>query len=116
MRLEPINDFVILKKLTGEQEYNGIFIPEEDGQQLVLAQVVAAGPGQILNSGERAPMQVKAGDEVYVNTYACAPTQLPIEEEGEFVLIPQKDIAAIVRRADDQVLSQGSTSLEVAVK
>lgn len=114
MRLEPINDFVILRKLDSSQELHGLLLPEEAGQQIVRAEVLAAGPGRILDSGERAPMQVQAGDEVYVNTYACSPTNLPLDKDGEFVLIPQKDIAAIIRHEEAEDLSTGATSLEVA--
>lgn len=97
MTLEPINDYVILKKLESSCEVGDILLPELDGQQIVKAEVIAVGPGKVLDSGIRAPMQSTVGDRVLVNTLACAPTVLPIDIEGEYLLIPERDIAAIIR-------------------
>lgn len=97
MRLEPINDYVILKKLESSAQVGEILLPELDGQQIVKAEVVAVGPGKVLDSGARGPMQSVVGDTVLVNALACAPTNLPLDIEGEFLLIPERDIAAIIR-------------------
>ena len=97
MKLEPMNDYVILRKLDSSAEVSGIVLPELDGQQVVKAEVVAVGPGKVLDSGARAPMQTVEGDEVLVNTLSCAPCILPVDMEGDFLLLPERDIAAIVR-------------------
>lgn len=97
MKLEPINDYVILKKLESSAQIGEILLPEMDGQQVVKAEVVAVGPGKVLDSGARAPMQTVEGDLVLVNALACAPTNLPLDIEGEHLLIPERDIAAIIR-------------------
>lgn len=97
MKLEPINDYVILKKQNSDAMVNGLILPETQGQQIVKAEVVAVGPGMVLESGVRAPMQCKVGDIVLVNSLACAPTPLPLDETGDFMLIPERDIAAIIR-------------------
>jgi chaperonin GroES len=97
MYLEPINDFVILKKLRSDAEISGIILPEQQGQQIIKAEVIAVGPGKVLDSGVRAAMQCKVGDRVFVNSLACAPENLPLDMEGEFLLVPEKDIAAIMR-------------------
>lgn len=96
-RLEPINDYVILRKLESSCEIGDILLPELDRQQIIKAEVIARGPGRVLDSGNRAPMQSEVGDIVLVNTLACAPTNLPIDLEGEYLLIPERDISAIVR-------------------
>lgn len=97
MKLEPINDYVILKKLESNCEVGDVLLPELDGQQIIKAEVIAIGPGKVLDSGARGPMQSRAGDIVLVNSLACAPTNLPLDLEGEFLLIPERDIAVIVR-------------------
>jgi len=112
MFVEPINDYVFLKKIGGDMNLGGIIVAEDSNAQVVRAVVVAVGPGKVLESGAIAPMQMKAGDEVFVNTYACAPTRLPIEEEGEFMLIPQKDIAAVLRSSEKE-MTAGASSREV---
>jgi chaperonin GroES len=98
VRLEPINDYIILKKLNSEAIIEGIILPEYAGQQIIKAEVIGVGPGKVLDSGVRAPMQTKVGDTVLVNSLACAPTDLPLDESGEFLLIPERDIAAIIRQ------------------
>ena len=97
IKLEPINDYLILRKLESSSSMGDIYIPEEDKQQIIKAEVIAVGPGKVLDSGQRAPMQCVIGDLVLVNTLACAPCTLPIDLEGEFLLIPERDLAAIVR-------------------
>jgi len=97
VRLEPINDHVILKKIDSGANVEGIIIPEYAGQQIIKAEVIAVGPGRVLDSGARAPMQTKVGDIVFLNSLACAPTTIPMDESGEFLLIPEHDIATIIR-------------------
>lgn len=95
--LEPINDYVILKKLESSCNVGNIILPELEKQQIVRAEVIARGPGKILDSGARGPMATQPGDVVLVNSFACAPQALPLDIEGEYLLIPEKDIVAIIR-------------------
>jgi chaperonin GroES len=96
--LEPIADRVVLKSVGGSYEVgeHKILIAESCKQQFVKAQVVAVGPGRMLESGLRVVPQVKIGDIVLVNSLACAPSDLPVEMEGDYFLIPERDIAAII--------------------
>ncbi len=97
MKLEAINDYLILRKLESTAQVGDIILPEESGQQIIKAEVIAVGPGKVLDSGARAPMQSTIGDMVLVNSLACAPCTMPLDMEGEFLLVPERDIAAIVR-------------------
>jgi co-chaperonin GroES (HSP10) len=97
VRLEPINDYVILKRLESSCNIGDIILPELDKQQIIRAEVIARGPGKILDTGARGPMATNPGDIVLVNVLACAPTTLPLDLEGEYLLIPEKDIVAIIR-------------------
>lgn len=96
---EPINDFVIVKALGTDMEMNGVILPGRDDQQHIKAKVVAVGPGKHVEGhpDKRHQMQVKVGDIILVNSYRCAPETLPLEIDGKYMLIPEKDIAAIVR-------------------
>lgn len=97
VRLEPIADRVVLKRLDSTNEIGGIILPESEMQQFVRAEVIAVGPGKFGDDGSRLPMQTKVGDICLVNALACAPCDLPVDLDGEFLLIPEKDIAAIIR-------------------
>jgi len=96
---EPIGNFVIVKMVEEDQEVSGFIIAHDDQQQHVRAEVVAVGPGKLVDGhpGTRHPMQVKIGDIVLVNSLRCAPEMLPLEIEGKFMLIPETDIAAIIK-------------------
>lgn len=97
VRLEPINDYVILRRLESSCNVGDIILPELERQQIIRAEVFGRGPGKILDSGARAPMATNVGDIVLVNALACAPQTLPLDIEGEFLLVPERDIVAIIR-------------------
>jgi len=99
VRLEPINDYVIVKRLESEVNVQGIVLPEQESQQIIKGEVIAVGPGKPVEGSvhERHEMQCKVGDIVLVNSLACAPQRLPLDMEGEYMLIPERDIAAIIR-------------------
>jgi chaperonin GroES len=96
INLEPIGDRIVLRKLDSGAEISGLIIPETL-DQLIKAEVIAVGPGRFLECGTRAPVQCKVGDIVYVNKLACAPATIPLDESGEFYLIPENDVGAILR-------------------
>ena len=54
--------------------------------------VIAVGPGKLLDSGERAPMDVKPGDKVIFAKYGG--TEIKIDGE-EYMILRQSDILAI---------------------
>jgi len=97
VRLEPINDYVILKRLESSCNIGDIILPELDKQQIIRAEVIARGPGKILDTGARGPMATNPGDIVLVNALACAPQTLPLDWEGDYLLVPERDIVAIIR-------------------
>lgn len=96
---EPIGNFVIVKEIGEDMELNGIILPGREDQQHSKAEVVAVGPGKCVDGDPTArhQMQIKVGDIVLVNTFRCAPETLPLEIEGKFMLIPETDVAAIIR-------------------
>jgi chaperonin GroES len=95
--LEPIADFVVIKKADSEVIVGGVLLPEVVNQQIIRGEVIAVGPGRWLESGVRGGMQCRVGDIVLVNSFRCVPQVLPLEMDGEFMLVPESDIAAIVR-------------------
>lgn len=100
VHFEPIGDFVIVKVLDSDMNVDGIILPEQENQQHVRGEVIAVGPGKHIEGSTqsiRHHMQVRVGDIVLVNSFRCAPETLPLEMEGKFMLIPETDIATIVR-------------------
>ena len=93
MRLVPLGDKVVLKQLLAEETTkSGIVLPGQAKEKPQQAEVVAVGPGAIVD-GEKIPMEVKVGDKVIYSKYAG--TEVNLEEE-DFILVKQGDILAVI--------------------
>ena len=68
MKLKPLNDRVLVKRLESEEKTaGGLYIPDTAKEKPSKGQVVAVGPGKIAENGSRVAMAVKKGDEVLFN-------------------------------------------------
>ncbi len=93
MKLVPLGDKVVLKQLVAEETTkSGIVLPGQAKEKPQQAEVVAVGPGGMVD-GKEVTMQVKAGDKVIYSKYAG--TEVKLDEE-EFIVVKQNDIVAIV--------------------
>lgn len=93
MKLIPLGDKVVLKQLEAEETTkSGIVLPGQAQEKPQEAEVIAVGPGGVVD-GKEVEMQVKAGDKVIYQKYAGTTVKL---EEQEYVIVKQGDIVAIV--------------------
>ncbi len=93
MKLVPLGDKVVLKQLVAEETTkSGIVLPGQAKEKPQQAQVIAVGPGGIVD-GKEVTMQVKVGDKVIYSKYAG--TEVKLEDE-EFIIVKQNDIVAVV--------------------
>ncbi len=93
MKLVPVGDKVVLKQLqAGETTKSGIVLPGQAQEKPQQAEVVAVGPGGVID-GKEVKMQVKTGDKVIYQKYSGTEVKLGNEE---FVVVRQNDIVAIV--------------------
>ncbi len=84
MALIPLEDRVLVKPAAEEKTTkSGFILPDNKKEQPSKGEIMAVGPGTLLDSGDRAPMDVKVGDTVYFTKYA--PDEIEIEEKGEKV-------------------------------
>jgi chaperonin GroES len=94
MSMKPLQDRVIVKRVKEEEKTKGgIIIPDTAKEKPVEGKVVAVGPGKVLDSGKRAPLEVKKGDRVLFGKYAG--TEIKIDGE-EHIIMREDDIVAIV--------------------
>ena len=93
MKLIPLADRVVIKQLEAEETTkSGIVLPGESKEKPQQAEVIAVGPGLVVD-GEKVPMEVKVGDHVIYGKFAGTEVKL----DGETVIIVrQTDILAIV--------------------
>lgn len=94
MRLEPLGDRVVLKQLVAEETTkSGIVLPGQAQEKPQQAEVVAVGPGGVID-GKEVKMEVAAGDQVIYSKYAG--TEVKLDDE-EFIIVKQGDILAVVK-------------------
>ncbi|CUH93504.1 co-chaperone GroES [Herbinix luporum] len=93
MKLVPLGDKVVLRQLVAEETTkSGIVLPGQAKEKPQQAEVIAVGPGGMVD-GKEVTMQVKVGDKVIYSKYAG--TEVKLDEE-EFIIVKQSDIVAIV--------------------
>ena len=93
MKLVPLADRVVLKQLVAEETTkSGIVLPGQAKEKPQQAEVVAVGPGGVVD-GKEVTMQVKVGDKVIFSKYSGTEVKL---EDTEYIVVKQSDILAIV--------------------
>ena len=93
MNIKPLFDKVVIESVTVEEKTkSGFVLPSSAQEKPQTCQVVAVGPGGIID-GKEVKMQVKVGDKVLCSNYAGSNFKV---DGKEFTIIKQSDILAIV--------------------
>lgn len=93
MKLTPLGDRVVLKQLVAEETTkSGIVLPGQSKEKPQQAEVIAVGPGGVVD-GKEVKMEVKVGDQVIYSKYAGTEVKL---DEDEYIIVKQNDILAVV--------------------
>jgi chaperonin GroES len=93
MKLVPLGDRVVLKHLEAETTTkSGIVLPGQEKEKPQQAEVIAVGPGGVVD-GKEIKMEVKVGDKVIYSKYAG--TEVKLEDE-KFIIVKQNDILAVI--------------------
>ena len=92
MKLVPLGDRVVLKQLVAEETTkSGIVIPGQSKEKPQQAEIVAVGPGGIVD-GKEVKMNVTVGQKVIYSKYAGTSVEL---DDEEYIIVKQDDILAI---------------------
>ena len=93
MKLVPLGDRVVLKQVEAEETTaSGIVLPGQAQEKPQQAEVIAVGPGGVVN-GKEVKMEVEVGNTVIYSKYAG--TEVKLEDE-EYIIVKQSDILAIM--------------------
>lgn len=93
MKLKPLADRVVIKSVEVEKvTKSGLVLTSSAQEKPQMAEVVAVGPGGIVD-GKEITMYVKEGDRVIYSKYAGTEVKLDGEE---FIVVKQSDILAVV--------------------
>ena len=98
MKVRPLHDRVLVKRVAEEQKTKGgIIIPDTAKEKPIEGRVIAVGNGKILKDGKARPLDVKVGDVVLFGKYSGNEVKL----EGEdLLLIREDDVLAILRSGE----------------
>ena len=94
MKLVPLGDRVVLKQTEKEETTkSGIILAAKAQEKPVTAEVIAVGPGGVVE-GKEVKMEVKVGDQVIYSKYAGTEVKL---DEDEYIIVKQNDILAVIQ-------------------
>ena len=96
MSVRPLEDRILVKPLEPETKTaSGIFLPESAKEKPMQGKVVAAGPGKLLDNGQRTKPGVKKGDTVVFGKYAG--TEIEIKNVTHLI-IRESELLGLVER------------------
>jgi chaperonin GroES len=94
MKIVPLNDKIVVERLEAdERTTGGIILPDTAKEKPKQGKVLAVGDGKPLDSGKRAPFQVKVGDRVLFSSYAGNEVTL---DGKEYLVMTEEDVLAVV--------------------
>ena len=93
MMLVPLGDRVVIKALVAEETTkSGIVLPGQAKEKPQQAEVIAVGPGGMVD-GKEVKMQVKEGDKIIYSKYSG--TEVKLDDE-DLIIVKQSDILAVI--------------------
>ena len=94
MKVKPLNDRVLIKRLEAKESVRGgIIIPDTAKEKPMEGEIISVGPGKHDDAGKLIPMSVKAGQRVLVGKYAG--TEIKIDEV-EHIIVREDEILGII--------------------
>ena len=92
--LRPLGDRVVIKPLAREEvTRSGLVLPDTAKEKPQQGEIVAVGPGRVLDSGERVTLDLNAGDRVLFAK--CADSEFKVEDD-ELLILSEKDVLAVM--------------------
>ena len=94
MKIRPLNDRILVKRLEEEEKTKGgIIIPDSAKEKPAEGEIIAVGPGKTNDKGDRVPVEVKAGDRVLFSKYGGTDVKL---DGVDYLIMREDDILGVV--------------------
>jgi chaperonin GroES len=94
VKIRPLDDRVVVKPLEAEEKTaGGIVLPDTAKEKPQQGEVLAVGPGRMLDSGDRGGLSVKVGDRVFFGKYSGSEVKV---EGVEYKILRESDILGIL--------------------
>ncbi|MEK7790294.1 MAG: co-chaperone GroES [Deltaproteobacteria bacterium] len=96
MKLKPLGDRILVKRLNQEQKTKGgIIIPDTAQEKPQEAEVVAVGSGKILEDGTVRKLELKSGDRILFSKYAGNEIKL---DGVEHLILREEEVLAVIQK------------------
>jgi chaperonin GroES len=93
VKIRPLHDRVIVKRLDEEKTASGIVIPDTAAEKPDQGEVMSVGKGKLTDEGELVPLEVKIGDRVLFGKYSGQTVRL---KGDELLVMREEDILGVV--------------------
>jgi chaperonin GroES len=94
MKIKPLQDRVIVKRIEQEEEVRGgIVIPDTAKEKPQEGEIVAAGDGKVLESGQKVAMSVKPGDRILFGKYSGTEVKI---DDNEYLIMREDEVLGIL--------------------
>ncbi|MBW2407021.1 MAG: co-chaperone GroES [Deltaproteobacteria bacterium] len=94
MKLRPLNDRILVKRVEEETKTKGgIIIPDTAKEKPAEGKIVAVGVGALNNDGKRVPLEVKVGDRILFGKYGGQ--EVKIEGE-EYLIMSEQEVLCVI--------------------
>jgi chaperonin GroES len=96
MKIRPLADRVLVKRLDKKEEMRGgIIIPDSAKEKPMEGKVVAVGPGRVDENGKKIPMELKKGDVILMGKYSGTEVKI---DNVEHLIMRQDDVLAVIEK------------------
>jgi chaperonin GroES len=96
LKIKPLDDWIVVEGHEAEEmTAGGIVLPEQAKEKPTRGTVLAVGPGKLLKSGNRGPLSVKVGDEVFYGKYSGTEVEV---DHREYTMLRESDLLAAIQK------------------
>ena len=96
MKIRPLHDRVVVKRLEEEAKTaGGILLPDNATEKPSRGEVIAVGPGKVLDNGDVRPIGVKVGDKVVFGQYGGSTVKI---DGTELLILSENEIFGVLQK------------------
>ena len=96
MKIRPLQDRVIVKRIAEEEKSKGgIIIPDTAKEKPQEGKVIAVGKGKVNDDGKLIPLDVKVNDRILFGKYSGSEINI---DGDEHLIMREEDILGIIEK------------------